>query len=453
MSFSFSDFKTGKAYKVEGTGLTEAQARQIFEQQLRSGSLVGLKPGMVLDAAQQAVGGLAGAAAQATQGLQQAAGAALNTAGTALKNITQKTFGTPGAPTNGIDVADFAKQAPALSSIAQLSQNAVRSVTAQASNLVGQASSVMTDTLGAGKFGFDASQLERAGMLKPGTAATYLAQGQNALTDVLKSPAVWTGKDGINSAQDLLSSVPTQDRIQQQLMQSGTSALGELGVPIDKLSPQALAGAAMNAAKSVTDALAWATGGGLSSAVSSAFDQAAKSGAFAVGFGDTKVSDAMKQQTPPEESVDTVERETVNAAATRVVGNEKVPEVSYTTPTPPVGLAALQEEINVIKERLKKADAARLLKAQEANAFYEQLDKEIQVLEGIDKIDSIELAIQGQLRDIKQRAKGLVPPSTALDPEIDRLIQKIDLDLDVLDLLRDKVKQIIQGLQARASSG
>lgn len=447
MSFSFSDFKTGRVYKVEGPGLTEAQARQIFEGQLSAGSLVGLKPGMVLDAAQQAVGGLAGAAAQATQGLQQALGSVASTAGTAVKNITSSAFG--GVPTNGINVADFAQQTPALGNIAQLGQTAVTSSLAQASRLVGQASNAISNTAGVGKFGLDASQLERAGMIKPGTTSTYLAQGQNALTDVLRSPAVWTGQGGINGVDDLLASVPTQDRIQQQLMQSGATALGELGIPVSELSPQALAGTVLNAAKSVTDAFAWATGGTLPSSIASAFDQVAKDGAFAVGFGETKISDAMKQETPPEESVDTVDRDTVNAAASRVVGNEKVPPVDYNTPATPVSARALFEEnLQLLQDLTQISTLSTVaLKGETAAAGRQDLNGLVDVERSYEKLLADVTALESKAKNIKQRALALVPQSTEEIAEAEKNLARAQSRIADLERYIDRIKQRIAALR------
>lgn len=442
MSFSFSDFKTGKAYKVEGAGLTEAQARQIFESQLKAGSLVGLKPGMVLDAAQQAAGGLAGAAAQAAQGLQQAAGSVLSTAGSAVKKLTSAAFS--GVPTDSINVANFAKQAPALGDIAQLGKTAVTSSMAQASKLVGQDSDVMSNTLGAGKFGLDAAQLERAGLVKPGTAATYLAQGQNALTDVLKSPSVWTGQGGINSANDFLSSVPTQDRVQQQLMQAGTSALGELGIPVNQLNPQVLAGAALNAAKSVTDAFAWATGGSLPTGVADNFNQVARNGSFAVGFGDTKVSDAMKQETLPEESIDTVSRDTVDAAAGRVIGNDKVPDVDYNTPLPPVSGGSLGQQVAQASVRLNAIAQEQTPIFRRESQIATDPNIGVDIIRDYERLLSDLTDLQGTLQNIKSQAANADPPLGSVVAGADRIKSLVDQQVAQLESAIRRVRQRIQ---------
>lgn len=51
----------------------------------------------------------------------------------------------------------------------------------------------------------------------------------NTLTDVLKSPSVWTGKDGVTSVADLLKNPPLQDKIQFGLMRSSFDTLVKTG--------------------------------------------------------------------------------------------------------------------------------------------------------------------------------------------------------------------------------
>lgn len=245
-----------------------------------------------------------------------------------------------GVPLDGINVADFTKQLPALGDIGNLSKTDVTGVLAQASKLVGQASDQISNALGAGKFGFDATQLEKAGLIKPGTAAAFLAQGENDLVNVLKSPTVWTGKDGVNSLDGLLNNTGLQDKVQQGLMATGLTDLKTLGVPTDLLKPEALAGLATNAAKSVTDTLKWATGSGavpglpnlpsvpaLPADVVAKFNAAAVNGAFAVNLTQGKIEPPLKQEVVVEPATNTVNTATVTAAAERVVGNDKVPSV------------------------------------------------------------------------------------------------------------------------------
>jgi hypothetical protein len=209
----------------------------------------------------------------------------------------------------------------------------VNGVLAQAKNLVGQASDDISNSKGLGSFGFDLKQLETAGYVKPGVAA-LAAQGASLFATVAKSPAAWTGKDGIKSAGDLLGNAGKQSQIQQDLMTKGVAGLGAVGIPVQNLSSQGIAGMALNAAKSLPNAEAFAKGlpipGDSIGAVQAAFSSAVRDGAFAVNLVNTKIPTVFKEQDIPVPKSDTVNRATLDAASTRVVGDPKVPTPSYT---------------------------------------------------------------------------------------------------------------------------
>ena len=339
----------GKAIEVVGPpGTTEAQARAVFQQQVSSGALVGLKTGDAISAAYQASKGVLGSTAavgQAVSGVpgstNGALGPAFSTTGKSsvsagsgttdiatqtLSNINNSTL--KGVPTNGITTADFAKTAPTMSSIQTLGPTQVRATVAQAATSSGQSADQITDSGGVGQFGFSGTQLETAGLIKPGTVGTYLTNDSNSLTDVLKSPAVWTGKDGINSLDGFLSNPSVQNTTQQSLMSSGLSAVQQLGIPIAALSSKALGGLSLNAAKSPAQTLNWAQGK-LPPDAQAQFDATARDGAFAIGTADQKFNDAMTQQAPPGEAENTVDRQTLDAATTRIFGNAKIPSFKY----------------------------------------------------------------------------------------------------------------------------
>ena len=244
--------------------------------------------------------------------------------------------------TNPINIAAFTKVASsvtgdsAVNGIGPMSVPEVNGVLAQAKNLVGQSSTTISNTKGLGSFGFDLKQLETAGYVKPGVAA-LAANGASLFATVAKSPAAWTGKDGIKSAGDLLGNAGKQSQIQQDLMTKGVAGLGAVGIPVQNLSSQGIAGMALNAAKSLPDAEAFAKGlpipGDATGAVQAAFSSAVRDGAFAVNLVNTKIPTAFKEQDIPVPKIDTVNRATLNAASTRVVGDPKVPVPSYTAKT------------------------------------------------------------------------------------------------------------------------
>lgn len=284
-------------------------------------------------------GSASGILDKAVTGIAAQAGSVANDA---IKTLSGA---VPGIAANGINLADFAKQAPALGAISKLTPPDVTATLASASKMVGQAAGAVSNALGVGKFGFDASQLEKAGMIKPGTAAAFLSSGEKELVDVLKTPTVWTGKDGIKGLDGLLKNPMVQDKIQQGLMKTGLNAIKSAGVPVDALTSTAVAGLATMAAKNVDSTLSYLKNGAgnlpalpglpaipgadaLTNNVKSAFDNIAKNSAFAVNLTKQKIEPPFKQETTPEPTANTANTETVSAAAQRVVGNEKIPAVA-----------------------------------------------------------------------------------------------------------------------------
>jgi hypothetical protein len=311
------------------------------------GSLAGTAAGLTaaigpaVSAASGAISSTIAGAVDAGKALVSAAVIQGSTAVAAIQNINKTITGFP--VTNPINTADFSKVASgytsdgAVSGIGPMSIPEVNGVLAQAKNLTGQAFSAVSNTKGLGSFGLDLKQLETAGFMKPGVAA-LAAQGASLFSSVAKSPAAWTGKDGIKSAGDLLGNAGKQSQIQQDLMTKGVAGLGAVGIPVQNLSSQGIAGMALNAAKSLPNAEAFAKGlpipGDATGAVQAAFSSAVRDSAFAVNLVNTKIPTAFKQQDIPVPKSDTVNRATLDAASTRVVGDPKIPIPSYTANVP-----------------------------------------------------------------------------------------------------------------------
>ncbi len=462
-SYTFTLPGTTKSFTVKGPdGFTEAQARAIFDQQASAGSFVGFKPGDVLNAASQAAAGLEAAQSQLAQGLTNipgvgttsltSAAAAASTAASkttsvakqALVAITTTIGKTP--VISGITVGDFGKQLPALTSIQKISADSLTAGLSQATKLVGQTSTQLTNA-GAGQFGFNLQQLESAGVVKPGTAGQF-ATATSSLSDILKSPAIYTGKDGIKNVDDLLSSVPKQNAIQQDLMSKGLNAVQQLGVPTNLLSPGAAVGTALNAAKSIPSTVDWAKGLPLPSGVKTAFDQAASAGSFAADFATQKINDAMKAEIVPVPASNTINRETVNAAASRVVGNAKVPPVSYNSVPRTASADELANTVTQLTTQLddlldrgitimSKTDRQR----QETNSY----SRDIRALE---LVISDLTQTSGQALGLKQTAESLDPPNTSVVAQAEQLISKVEQAIKKIRSAIDALRQNIASLTA-----
>lgn len=307
-----------------------------------NGSLAGIAPGLTaavgpaVTSVTRSLGGTAGSS-QLGAALVGASGAQGSVAVASIQTINKTITGL--TVTSPINTADFSKiagginPAGALAGLGPMSVPEVNGVLAQAKNLVNQASSVLSNDKGLGSFGLDAGQLETAGYVKPGTKA-LLASGLSTFSSLAKSPAVWTGKDGIKSAADLLKNEPKQSQIQQDLMAKGVAGLAAVGVPVKNLSSQGLAGMALNAAKDLPSAEAFVKGlpipGDATGSVQAAYSSAVRDGAFAVNLVQTKIPAEFKQQDVPVPAANTVNRATLDAASTRVIGDDKVPTPNYT---------------------------------------------------------------------------------------------------------------------------
>ena len=406
--------QTSKTFDVDGPpGMTREEAYAIFQKQVSSGGLTGFLPGDVLSAKTQAADGLPAAQAMLSQsnaGFPGTSTGTLNSftnisdtakqslaagttgiagAGSILQNTVAKIgslFGMPAA--NGISTADFATTAPALVPMAGLSVTGVRATVASVGAGTGQSYTDFSNSVGCGKYGFDATQLESAGLLKPGTAGTYLSQGSNDLTSVLKSSAVWTGKGGINNLDGFLSSPASQNLTQQNLMSSGLASAGALGVPISSLNAKDTAGMAANFGKSTAGGADWIKGQ-LPPDKQADFDTRFKDAQFAIGSADEKFNDAMLQQAPPGEAVDTVNRETLTAAMSRVFGNDKIPPIDYNGPPQPPGpLFAENRRLNTLtkEQQTKLADlGSQEVTAKNADALIAQYNTILRSLNTIAK--------------------------------------------------------------------
>ena len=449
-------------------GMTREQAFEIFKKQADAGGLTGFAPGDTLSAETQAKDGLESAKAELTQGLAgfpgtdagvlnsfksiadtakqsiaagttgKSLGGAIGVVGDIVKDTIGKVsslFGTPvTSGINGINTADFAKTASAVMPMAGLSSVDVRATVASVGTATGQDFSQFTNAAGVGKFGLDATQLETAGLIKPGTASKFLSQGANELTDVLKSPAVWTGKSGINSLDGLLSSPAAQNLTQQDLMSKGLSVASQFGLPIKDLTAKDQGGLASVFSKSSAEGVDWIKGQ-LPAGKQAEFDTKFAEAKFAIGTADQKLNDAVKQQAPPGEAQNTVNRATVDAAATRVVGNDKVPTTDYGNDYRDPVLAEERKQI--------RKEGLALLKL-----FTAVKDNEIPVAQLDAKIAQL-LSIRSQFDSLYQRQVTLkikvvnaTPYSASFVAEIQKSLTTITQIVEEIDAIVKELKRI-----------
>jgi hypothetical protein len=453
-------------------GTTREQAFEIFKKQADAGGLNGFSPGDVLSAQTQANDGLEAAKAELSQGaagfpgidsgvlnsfkniadtakqsiaagttglsLSGAAGAA----GSILKDTAGKIGSLFGAPvTDGISTADFAKTASALVPMSNLNTTDVRATVAAAGKFTGQDFTQVTNAVGAGKYGFNATQLETAGLLKPGTASTFLGPGTNELTDVLKSPAVWTGKGGINNLDSLLSNPAAQGLTQQDLMSKGLGAAKSLGIPTDGLNPKELGGISSVFSKDIAGGADWIRGQ-LPADKQADFDKRFSDAKFAVGTAEQKLNEPVKQEAPPGESENTTNRQTVDAATTRVVGNDKVPSFNYGNQ--PANEALVAENKALRKEI--KALLVRLTEIKVSEAPFNQLDAENAKLDAL--LAEFQIVLD-KTSSIEARALNATPYSSEFSEKLRGQLIDIITAMQLANDLKKAIRQEKRQAQAR----
>jgi hypothetical protein len=126
------------------------------------------------------------------------------------------------------------------------------------------------------------------------------------------------------------------------MMKKGLDALKAFGVPTDLLSAAGAAGAALNSAIDPAAAAAFLKNiPGIGGDLTDKFLANTRDGAFAADLV-KKIPPEFKAETVPVPTANTVNRDTVTAAVTRVLGNPKIPEPNY---GPPARSSAIDAEI------------------------------------------------------------------------------------------------------------
>jgi hypothetical protein len=86
----------------------------------------------------------------------------------------------------------------------------------------------MSDDKGVGQYGLSCVQLEQAGYVKPGSWQRFIFDPA-PLTEVLASPGIWTGRDGVTLAEQFLKNPNLQTNAQVSLLNAGYNGLVSAG--------------------------------------------------------------------------------------------------------------------------------------------------------------------------------------------------------------------------------
>lgn len=214
------EFVTAAGQKVQITGpagSTYDQALQIFNQQQSTGSLVGLKPGDTLNSLVQARGGLTTAISQISTSLSS--GNLLNVINTVNTTVT-----------NAANISSFVNSTVScISCIPSLDTSQVQGLLASKISATGQDATEVSAEKGVGSYGLTPQQLEQAGLIKPGISQLISQDPANTVS-ILNSATSWTGKNGAENLDALLSNEKLQSAVTQTSLTSAFSQLNQLGV-------------------------------------------------------------------------------------------------------------------------------------------------------------------------------------------------------------------------------
>jgi hypothetical protein len=366
--FTFT-LPNGLLFTLEApAGTTAVEAERVYLEQLAAGAFIGLSSGDTLQSVETtAIEFAQSRLARGTAGVPDIPLLAIYNDG--IISSLPVLLDVP--INNGITVSDYVDTSVVTTPIGSLSTAQVQAVLAAIAASVCQPADVITDTLGVGKYGFNVEQLEESGHLKCGTSSKKTTN----IVDLLKSPSVWTGKDGVTLVNDILKNPTLQDKIQLGLMKASYTKLVQTGQIVtpstDTISPTgqiynaalggfststtsfsnfstaslsgltnsldqgiaALGGLlAISSKFSVDNALAWAKGQIPTidgAAIKSQMDSLAKQGQFAVNFSDFKLPSALAGVIPAAGFTGTINRTTVNAAFVKLVGSNKIPVPTF----------------------------------------------------------------------------------------------------------------------------
>ena len=210
-------------------GTTQTQADQTFYSQVAAGALVGFTAGQSISSVQSS------AVKFALSRLDRGTAGVDDTVILAIINGLPTTSGIPALvntplqnPITAANIANIKSTGFTPTPVGPLSSSQVQGLMAQVANFVNQPANVMTNEKGVGQYGLNCQQLEMAGYVKPGTYQQFIFD-PSPLTDVLSAPGVFTGLNGINSANDFLNSASAQAGAMGSLMTKAYNSLTATG--------------------------------------------------------------------------------------------------------------------------------------------------------------------------------------------------------------------------------
>ena len=235
-----------------------------------------------------------------------------------------------------IEKGDYEAQDAAKSNVGKIAPEKVTGMLAQASKEVPQGFNEISNTVGVGKFGFSAPELETAGFLKPGTSDFFLKDATSNLNTVLSSSSVWSGNQGINGVSDFLNNEAIQDLTKTDLFTKGLNSLQNAGIVTGLENEADLAGLVSGASKFGVDAVKkWTQGSAIlgktfngansGNITAGQMNELVKGGQYAVNLTKQKISSEIQGFTTGTlGATGTVVRKEIDTAVQSVIASQKV---------------------------------------------------------------------------------------------------------------------------------
>jgi len=252
------------------------------------------------------------------------------------KNTQDAVDNTEKTEIKKIEKGDYEAQDAAKSNVGKIAPEKVTGMLAQASKEVPQGFNEISNTVGVGKFGFSAPELETAGFLKPGTSDFFLKDATSNLNTVLSSSSVWSGNQGINGISDFLNNESIQDLTKTDLFTKGLNSLQNAGIVTGLENEADLAGLVSGASKFGVDAVKkWTQGSAIlgktfngansGNITAGQMNELVKGGQYAVNLTTQKISSEIQGfTTGTPGATGTVIRTEIDTAVQSVIASQKV---------------------------------------------------------------------------------------------------------------------------------
>lgn len=215
--------------------------------------------------------------------------------------------------------------------IGTLQPEHVKGMLAQANVNIPQTFNTISNSIGVGKYGFSAEQLEKSGYLKEGTTEFFLKDGQATLDTVLQSSSVWSGKNGVETLTGVLGDEGLQDIIKTDLYTNSFNELRAQGIITGSESPTDLASLVEPVSQyGINDVKTWLDNSTGNTTFTTKVAESVRSAQYSADLVNQKLSEYDKGYSIPTGSTNTVSRGQITESARTVITETKVTPPSYT---------------------------------------------------------------------------------------------------------------------------